>query len=335
MSDALPDDLQLDRVVDRLETLVLEGERRYAAGEAAERAGLPLDEARQLWRSMGFATVEGDEDEIRYTDGDVEAMRLVQRLERLGVDDGELRSSMTRFFGQTFSRLASMEGQILLDFLAEHPEVLESEDEVMRLAGEVLPILEQLQGYVWRRQLAGYVSRLAASAGNGADAADPCVAVGFADLTGFTTLTRSLAEKDLRALLERFESAAGEIVGAHGGRVVKTIGDEVLFTADECQAAAEIALDLLALAEGDEQLPDLRIGLAAGPVVRRMGDVYGATVNIASRLTKLVRPGNVLVDRTMSEALEGLDGYELRSLRPADVRGYHRLHSWRLRRTPR
>ncbi|MGN6608359.1 MAG: adenylate/guanylate cyclase domain-containing protein [Jatrophihabitans sp.] len=334
MADAVPDDLDLRQLVERLERLVLQGERRFTADEAAVEAGLTLDEARQLWHSLGFATEPDEQDERLFGDSDVEAMRLVQHLEAFGLDSAELRSSMTRFFGQTFSRLASMEGQILLDHLAKNPEVLASADGAVALADEVLPVLERLQNYVWRRQLASYLSRIAATADEGVGASDD-VCVGFADLAGFTSLTRRLDEKELRSLLERFESLAGDIVATNGGRIVKTIGDEVLFTVEDPRCAAEIALQLLAAADGHDDMPDLRIGVARGPIVRRMGDVFGATVNIASRLTKLVRPGNVLVDRAMSEALEALEGYELRSLRPADVRGYHRLHSWRLRRAER
>ena len=76
----------------------------------------------------------------------------------------------------------------------------------------------------------------------------------------------------------------------------------------------------------------MRIGLAAGPVVLRFGDVYGSTVNIASRLTSLARPGSVLVDRVMAEQLGDDERFALRSKRPESVRGYHHLHQWRLRR---
>ena len=124
-----------------------------------------------------------------------------------------------------------------------------------------------------------------------------------------------------------------EVVGSHGGRIVKTIGDEILFVADTPAAGAEIAVRLQEIAGGDERLPPLRIGLAAGPVVSRLGDVYGSTVNIASRLTSICRPGWVLVDRVMAEELRGEPAYSLKPRRPESVRGYHHLRQWRLRRT--
>ena len=151
-------------------------------------------------------------------------------------------------------------------------------------------------------------------------------------MAGCTSLTRRLAESELRELLETFESLSTEIVGAHGGRIVKTIGDEILFQADDAGGAAEIALEIVEAANADERMPPLRSGVAVGPVMSRLGDVYGSTVNIASRLTALCRPGAVLVDRGMSEALRTDPRFVLKPMRSESVRGYGHLHPWRLRR---
>jgi adenylate cyclase len=69
-----------------------------------------------------------------------------------------------------------------------------------------------------------------------------------------------------------------------------------------------------------------------GQVLSRFGDVYGSVVNLAARLTALARPGTVLVDRELADALRDEDGYQLRPRRPTAVRGYHHLRSWSLRR---
>jgi adenylate cyclase len=106
----------------------------------------------------------------------------------------------------------------------------------------------------------------------------------------------------------------------------------VLFQADSAADAAEIALQLLEAAEADPELPDLRAGLAYGPVVARLGDVFGSTVNIASRLTSIARPGAVLVDRQLHDELAGDPRFVLKPRRPESVRGFAHLHPWRLRR---
>jgi adenylate cyclase len=199
----------------------------------------------------------------------------------------------------------------------------------------VTPRLERLQGYAWRRQLAAYLARMAAQGPSELGAATAPVAIGFADMSGFTSLTRKATEMELRELLDCFESMATEVVGDHGGRIVKTIGDEVLFQIDDPAQAALVALELLERAEADDRLPQLRCGLAYGPVVSRLGDVYGSTVNIASRLTSISRPGWILVDREMHDQLTDDPRFHLKSRRPESVRGFSHLHPWRLRRADR
>jgi adenylate cyclase len=327
--------LDVPRLYDRVEEVLLQGSRKYTPEQVTELAGVSREESRGLWRALGFATV-GDGDAV-YTDSDVEALKLVRQLQACGFDDDELIAAMTRLFGQTFSRLASWQGQLLLEMLSERPDILASEDSVVDLIEHVGPVMEQLQNYAWRRQLVSFFSRVAARAttDTGSSPLSSPLAIGFVDMSGFTSLTRRLSEVELRELLDLFESRATDIVGAHGGRIVKTIGDEVLFQAEDAASAAEIALELLEAAEADERLPDLRAGLAYGPVVSRLGDVYGSTVNIASRLTSISRPGWVLVDRDLHDALQDDPRFTLKSRRPESVRGFHHLHAWRLRRAER
>jgi adenylate cyclase len=110
------------------------------------------------------------------------------------------------------------------------------------------------------------------------------------------------------------------------------LGDEVLFLADSPVDGAEIALALISRAEQADGVPSLRAGLAYGRVLSRFGDVYGSVVNIASRLTSVARPGTVLVDVELTEALRDEPGYVVRPRRPVSVRGYTRLRSAALRR---
>lgn len=320
-------------LLERVEESILGGPRRYTPAEVSERAGIGREDARRLWRALGFPTVA--DDEVVFTDRDVDALRDMQALGGFGFADDELRLAVARLFGRSFSSLASYQGQLLLDRIGERPELLASEDELLGLLGQVVPLIEQLQDYSWRRQLAAYFARMAAQ---GTDQIATGLAprvIGFADLSGFTSLTRRSTEAELREVLDRFEASATEIVGQRGGRIVKTIGDEVLFEVDDPGAGAEIALELLDAADADPALPKLRAGLAYGPVVSRLGDVFGSTVNIASRLTSLGRPGWVLVDRELRDALAGDPRFRLKARRPESVRGFSHLHPWRLRRAER
>jgi adenylate cyclase len=320
--------VDLAHLLEHVEELILGGARKYTPDEITEQAGTDREEARRVWRALGFPTV-GD-DEVVFTDSDVAALRAMSELRKLGLADEEVRLAVARLFGQTFSRLAAHQGQLLLSQIAERPQLLSSEKELDGLITQVLPLIEQLQNYAWRRQLAAYVARMAAQ-GDADVAGGPAEqAVGFADMSGFTALTRKVSESELRTLLDAFESLAIEVVGQHGGRIVKTIGDEVLFQVDDPAAAAQIALELLAGAAEHPDLPELRAGVALGPVVTRLGDVFGSTVNIASRLTSIARPGWVLIDRDLHAAIEDDPRFRFKSRRPESVRGFHRLYSWRL-----
>ena len=325
-----PTGSDLAALFERAEELLLGGPRRYTRIDVARMSGVDSDQSRRLWRALGFATVA--DDDVVFTDGDVEALKSTKFLTEHGISDPELMLAMTRMLGQTFSRLAAWQGQLLIELVGERPDLMDDPDAMISLVSELVPVLEEVQAFVWRRQLAAYFSRVTSHSTEVSASGVVPAAVGFADLQGFTTLTRRATEAELRELLDAFEAIATDVVGDHNGRIVKALGDEVLFVADTAEDAAEIALGLQETASLDPRLPALRIGLAAGPVVARLGDVYGSTVNIASRLTALCRPGWILVDRVMAEALREDDDYDVKARRPESVRGFHHLHQWRLRR---
>jgi adenylate cyclase len=275
--------------------------------------------------AMGFAEV-GDE-EVVFTDGDVEALRVWDSLVGTGIVDLAEESSVARALSQPLSRLADWQSQEVLTRAAG----LNGEPEQLaQLAEGLLPVIERLQSYVWRRHLAAATGR-ALSAGRDELTARTQV-VGFADIVGYTTTSRHAGMDELTTLLEAFEKDATETIASWHGRVVKTVGDEVLFVADSAADAAEIALRLTGDDREAQGLPALRVGLAMGRVLSRFGDVYGPVVNLAARLTALARPNSVLVDRELAEALRDNDCFQLRPRRPTTVRGYHHLRSWALRR---
>jgi adenylate cyclase len=307
-----------------LERELLGGTRRYSRREVAERAGVGVEHARTLWRALGFADV-GD-DSVAFTEQDVEALRAVDGLVRHGVIDNDTQLAMTRAMGQSLARLADWHVSAITSALAGEDAV--EPDEAAEVAHDLVPVVEQLIGYVWRRHLAAAAARAL-----GDDrAAGGMLSVGFADIVGFTSLTRQVGENELAQVVDRFEALASDVVAENGGRVVKTLGDEVMFTADEPDQAAEIALQLTEQVEATDDLPELRIGLACGPVLARLGDVYGEPVNIASRLTSIAHPGSILVDRELATAIDEDARFRLRRVPPRPVRGYALLHASRLRR---
>lgn len=315
----LAGDASLDEAV---EEIVLGAPRRYTWAGLAEAADLDPDDGRRLWRSLGFAEVGGDE--VVFTDHDAAAVRMMAGLTEAGVLEPEVREAVARAVAQSMSRLAEWQVGMLRRLLEGHDDEL-TPQESLQVAAATIPVLEQLQSYVWRRHLAAGVQRMTAADGD----TRPLV-VGFADMVGFTRLTRRSSADQLSEMIERFGSTTTDVIAEGRGRIVKTVGDEVLFVTDDEPAAAAIALTLQERVRAEDALPELRIGLAAGEVLTRYGDVYGEVVNIASRLTTHARPDTALVDDVVAGALAGDDRFRVRSLRPVSVRGYRSLHPWLL-----
>ena len=132
-------------------------------------------------------------------------------------------------------------------------------------------------------------------------------------------------------MVEDFESLAADVIARHHGRVVKTVGDGVLFTCESPVDAVEIGLQLPVEWSAPDR-PPLRVGAAHGTVLTRLGDVYSPVVNLASRLTSIARPSTVLVDQELAGKLRGMRAYRVRPLRRVSVRGYDRLRPWLVRR---
>ncbi|WP_438363655.1 adenylate/guanylate cyclase domain-containing protein [Streptomyces marincola] len=284
----------------RIEELILGARRQYTPFQAARAAGVPMDLASRFWRAMGFPDIGPAK---ALTESDVLALRRLAGLVEAGLLSESMAIQVARSTGQTTARLADWQIDSFLEGLTEPPEPGMTRSEVTYpLVELLLPELEEFLIYVWRRQLAAASGRVV-QAQDDAEMVDRRLAVGFADLVGFTRLTRRLEEEQLGELVEAFETTAADQVAARGGRLIKTLGDEVLFAVDDPGTAADIGLRLVETLGDDPMMPELRVGIAFGTVTTRMGDVFGNTVNLASRLTSIAPKDMVLVDGAMREEL--------------------------------
>ena len=174
-----------------------------------------------------------------------------------------------RTWGRSFARLAEWQTTLLADVALEGAD---PEARLTDLAAEVLPRVEALQNYVWRRHLASAASRLLAAQSR--RTRPRRLAVCFVDIVGYTSRSKIARRERARRLVERFEATATGVVVDHGGRIIKTIGDEILFVADDPAAAAEIALLLTERGDDpDDPFPQVR----AGAGVRRRWSAGSAT----------------------------------------------------------
>ncbi|GEE01617.1 putative adenylate cyclase [Gordonia spumicola] len=282
----------------------------FSREELVDALHLDHDYALRFWNAFGFAQDTGASGH-RFTREDLAALAIYVQGDNAMDTSAQLAAA--RSIGQATARLA--------EWQAEQIRLLSANDGVAATTDQMIDALAHLQTLVWRRHLESYM--------RAPEAADHEVdtIVGFADIVGYTSMSRQLGMADLENLLERFESSAHTIVVENGGQVVKTIGDAVMFTSPDARAAAETAVALHVVAS-DGEIPALRIGIARGHALTRLGDVFGEPVNIAARLAGSARSGTTLVDENLSEDLKGDERFYVSSIPTLSVRGYRRLHAW-------
>lgn len=312
--------------VRHLEQVLLGEERSLKRREAAEAAEVSLLSARKIWRALGMPNLT-DQDTY-FTPADSQALKDITALVRdYGITE-EGTMSLTRSVGQMTDRMVAWQVEALVEDMVTHRGISDSQarHDLLKLLPELIEQLEQIVLYGYRRQLNAAVLRLALRGEKQGDV-DPAAlplarGIGFADLVSYTSLSRQMNEKTLAGLVQSFEQRCAEVVAVGGGRIIKTVGDEVLFLAETPEAAARISLTLSKLIKEDPNLPEARVAFVWGRILPKLGDVYGPTVNLASRLVALAEPGVVLTDDATAEILDDNEEFVLNRLETRNVRGF-------------
>jgi adenylate cyclase len=278
---------------------------RLTPAEAAERANLSLDALAAFARAVGIAAVE-DLDARSQIAADVDAAGFIHVFLELGLDQEQI-VGVARVLAHGLSQAAEVMRQSALDVVLQ-PGVTELQIAqnygalVERLAPMVGPMVHQLLLVQLRHSFeTETINAAERAAGQLPGARD--VAIAFADIVGFTRLGEMLEPARLELLARDLADLARD-VATPPVRFVKTIGDAVMLVSPDIHALlhAMLALQDAAEARADD-FPQLRVGIAHGPAVSRAGDWFGASVNLASRVTATARPGSVLVSEAAREAL--------------------------------
>ncbi len=315
-----------------IDRLLESEERTLSQRDIARDAGLEIDAVSQVWRALGFPHV--DPDEPVYTPTDAAMTALVGSLLERGLTDEDLTLQMARVIGQSLSRVAAAQVTAMADRHGERSADQVAEAPFAERAELLFDVMPRVMDYVWRRHLEVEARRrLAQLEGTEAEGERATLTVGFADLVGFTALSQQIPEDELAHVVGRFEGVAADVVSAHGGRLIKTIGDEVMFSADHVVSGAEIALELTERFRAEEAVSDVRVGLAHGPVLQYEGDLYGPVVNLAHRIVGIAYPGSIVVSEPAKDALEGDERFSLVSIRAHTLRDIGKVSLWLLRRT--
>ena len=317
-----------------LERLIHESTPQYDLDTLVERSGMSAEQVRTLRRALGFP--ESSDEEQLFDDADLAMLQGTLAFLQQGAVEPEVALQITRVIGSAMERIATAHVDALSVRTGEEAAERDAAqgrsdptDEYEAYTG-LLAMMPAILDYVWRRHLvaAARRRRLRSRSGTGES-----VCVGFADMVGFTSTVRELPERELADVVSRFESIAYDVVQSHHGRVVKMIGDEVMFLADDACQGAEIALTLAERYRDDEALSDVRVGLGSGAVLERDGDVYGHVVNLASRIVSVAYPGSVVVSEGVHSILADDESFAFRELRASYLKDIGRERLWALRRS--
>jgi adenylate cyclase len=277
---------------------------RFSAREIAEKSGLELELALAFRAALGIPYGDDLDDKVG-TQSDLDAAMRTKAILDVGFPVEEMLRN-ARVVGMATARVAEANRELVVRNLATPGD---NERELAdRLVGTVqfmLPLGAEFLEYAFQANLLELIKRDVIGA---ADLASGDIGgvvertVCFADLVEFTSLGEEIAPEELGAVVGHFEELATKIVAAPV-RLVKTIGDAVMLVSPEAEPLVGQALDLVAAAAGEgDDFPVLRAGIATGPTLPQSGDYYGRSVNLASRVTGIARPGSVLVDTATREA---------------------------------
>ncbi len=289
--------------------------------EAADKLGAEITRLDRAWRTLGLRTQRPDHPQL--TDADVDALRTYLDIGDFLGDDVAL--GIARVIGAAMARVTEAESSALrialegtMDLGVTHDELVTAR--AFAAAASLVPRIGQLLDAVHRQHLEATRGHFESVVWEDDDRATFRIGVGFADLSGFTRLSQQVPLNELSHILTAFEEAATETVHAHGGRVVKFLGDAVMWVSTSPHALVEIARAHVTHPLAAQAEIPVRAGIAFGPVLAQDGDYFGSTVNLASRLVALAEPGQVLGDAGLAGLLD--DRWLAVAGPPTVVRGF-------------
>jgi adenylate cyclase len=319
------DEITLAVAQHRLHTLagelaVLAATKRATFAEIAANAGADLEFAERLWRAFGFAD-PGDEPLV-CSEADENVLVLFAALADLFGRDTALQIARTA--GASLARMAdaaigAVRARIEAPIRTEGGDDVDVARRFVTLATELVPRLYPMIEAVHRRHLAQAGRRFTLWELPASETSTVFAIIGFADMVGFTARTQELTPAALDEFVRAFEDIVLATLTTAEARLVKLIGDEAMFVAGTAADAARIAAGILEGVAEDEDLPPVKVGLAAGEVLVREGDIFGPAVNRAARLVAVADPSTIVVD---AEVASRLDGDAVEPLGPRSLPGF-------------
>lgn len=277
------------------------GAPTYTVAAAAEQLGLTAEQVAHAWGLLGLTFAGPDVPAL--SQADVDALATWVALKAVVGEDGAL--GLLRVLGAAMARLAEAESTLIRagtpDIQMTHTHDEFATAQAYRSVAEFVPRIGALIDIVHRHHLTSARTHFEGVIRD--TSSNVVCGVGFADLSGFTALTQALTPAQLSELLNEFAGAVSDVVHADGGRVVKFIGDEVMWVSASPEQLANAAVDLVEHPKAREEGLRVRAGLAFGTVLAINGDYFGNAVNLAARLVSAAGPGQILTDAALHEQL--------------------------------
>ena len=270
--------------------------------QIADELGVPLEDIEALLRAIGLTG--------SIPRSDLKFFEMMKSL----VDGGlpmKLLLEVARVYGDSLRRLAQTEVRMIRDVVAEpgRSSLLKdrAQSERLQAVQEVLePVLEPMLLSIHRRHLMRASVQEAVAdleaAERGEDRETLEATIAFVDLASFTSLAQIHGDEVAAGILDRFDELVRQLLEEHGGTLVKQIGDAAMLVFTEPVQAVRFSIGLDATASREPNFPALRTGIHSGPVLYRVGDYVGNTVNLAARIAAMAGPNEILVTEPMAEA---------------------------------
>lgn len=305
------------------------GHACYSAEEFAQRTDSSFERVKEFWVAMGLPM--SDPEAISFTERDLTVYSAWNELVESGAFDDSTSRSLIRANSHLADRLSLWQVEALVEDATRR---LGLDDTTARMyvldhMRERIDVFEKMFVHSWKRQMGDLLTRLdreVSQRGREKNKARFPLnrSLGFVDMVSYTSSSTILGDA-LIGLVEKFEDASRSAVTESGGRVVKMIGDAVLYIADDLSTGLKVVTSLIERLSADDEILPVRASFVRGDVFSRSGDVFGPTVNLASRLVDIAPVGQILTDPTTAAAVaagKGGEGYILEEFPAAELRGF-------------
>ena len=291
--------------------------------DARREAGLDRESASALWRALGFADPRGSPPTLNAAEAEALVTLAGASRDLLGPT---ATLGVSRVLGASAARLAealvdAMRVEFEMPKRSAGVDYSEVVSQYAELAQGQLGSLMAVFDAVFRRHM------IVVASGNWSFDAEALASqrelvVGFVDIEGYTSLSRTLTTRQLADLVGQFETIVTDTVSRHPARLIKLIGDAAMIVCEDAREGCRLALEIVGQFGVGLGRPAVRVGLANGPVIALRGDYFGDVVNLASRLAGIATPSTVVVDAGVKQI--AADAFAFQQLPPTELKGLSR-----------